>query len=152
MLLDAPHGVAIDQPRVVIQRFDLLVQRIDFSPVLMGQREIFRHGLRTDVAEIDETAGNRQIRRWRQRRHRLRGVHRVDKHEVGAGLLLASTSMVFRSSKSPTPQDPLERMEYSWLIHPHREPFFISSSSSIFSGALITVAVSASLPTVTSRV
>ena len=65
---------------------------------------------------------------------------------------LASTSMVFRSSKSPTPQDPLERMEYSWLIHPHREPFFISSSSSIFSGALITVAVSASLPTVTSRV
>ena len=42
MLLDAPHGVAIDQPRVVIQRFDLLVQRIDLGPVLVGQREIFR--------------------------------------------------------------------------------------------------------------
>ena len=104
MLLDAPHGVAIDQPRVVIQRFDLLVQRIDFSPVLVGQREIFRHGLRTDVAEIDETAGNRQIRRWRQRRHRLRGVHRVDKHEVGAGLLFSLDQhglQIFEVSHAP---------------------------------------------------
>ena len=104
MLLDAPHGVAIDQPRVVIQRFDLLVQRIDLGPVLVGQREIFRHGLRTDVAEIDETAGNRQIRRWRQRRHRLRGVHRVDKHEVGAGLLFSLDQhglQIFEVSHAP---------------------------------------------------
>ena len=89
-------------------------------PVFRGQREIFRHGLRTDVAEIDETAGNRQIRRWRQRRHRLRGVHRVDKHEVGAGLLLASTSKGLQILIVSDTPGPLERMEYSWLIHPHR--------------------------------
>ena len=53
---------------------------------------------------------------------------------------LASTSSVFRSSKSPTPHEPAERIEYSWAIQPHSWPLFSDSGSSTRLGALISVA------------
>ena len=51
MLLDAPHGVAIDQPRVVIQRFGVGMQSVDGILVALAERGIFGDRLRTDVRE-----------------------------------------------------------------------------------------------------
>ena len=49
---------------------------------------VFRNGLRANVREIHETAADRQIRGRGQRSHRFTAVHRVDEHEIGAGLAL----------------------------------------------------------------
>ncbi len=68
---------------------------------LMKRREIGRYG--------DGVSGG----------YRLARVQRVDQHEIGAGLAVRLDQQVLRSSKSPTPQDPAERMEYSWAIQPH---------------------------------
>ena len=67
-------------------------------------------------------------------------------------LLCESTMRVLRSSKSPTPQDPADRMEYSWAIQPHSWSCSMAGSIGIRSGALISVASCVRSPTLTCSV
>ena len=86
--LGAPHRFTVQNLRIAVEGFDLLVQCVDLRLVFRRKRGIFRHGFRTNIAEVDETARNRQIRRRLNRWHWLGGMQRVDQHEVGTGLLL----------------------------------------------------------------
>ena len=85
MHLGPPHGVAVDDLRIAVERFDTRMQLVDLLLAIRVQRGIFRHGFRANVAEVDEATGDRQVRRRRQRRHRFGGMHRIDEHEVGTG-------------------------------------------------------------------
>lgn len=84
--LHAPHRITVDNLRVPVQRFGLRVQLADLRFQVIAEAGIFLDRLGTNVREVDEAAGNRQVRRRGERRYRLARVQQVDQHEIGAGL------------------------------------------------------------------
>lgn len=119
MHLHAPHRITVDNLRVPVQRFGLRVQLADLRFQFIAEAGIFLDRLGTNVREVDEAAGNRQVRRrgdGATGSHACSGLTSMKSAPV---LLCESTMRVLRSSKSPTPQDPADRMEYSWAIQPH---------------------------------
>ena len=84
--LHAPHRITVDNLRIPVQRFGLRVQLADLRFQFIAEAGIFLDRLGTNVREVDEAAGNRQVRRRGERRYRLARVQRVDQHEIGAGL------------------------------------------------------------------
>lgn len=86
--LAAPHGVTVDELGITVQRFGIGMQPVDGVLVALAERGIFDDRLGADVREVDQATAYRQIRRRGERGHRLGGMHRIDEHEVGTGLLL----------------------------------------------------------------
>ncbi len=85
--LRRPGRVAVDHVAAVERGVDLGRQPVDLGAGRRRQRGVLGHLLDPQVQRVEEPPGRRQVRRRLHRSGRLRGVQRVDQHEVRAELL-----------------------------------------------------------------